>query len=175
MGRGYVRRVTFENLMFHNVKNPIIIDQNYCNVRNACEEQVRLFLSIISRFTNCCSYALMFRTYSGIWVFSWFPIIKMLCIWIPLCNCIFFFFFSLHNLKETGVQISDVIYRDVAGTSASKIAINLNCSKSVPCYGILMESMQLTSAITGREVAANCSNAYGREEDAIPGPCLRRY
>lgn len=82
---------------------------------------------------------------------------------------------SFHYVKKTGVQISDVIYRDVAGTSASKIAINLNCSKSVPCYGILMESMQLTSAITGREVTANCSNAYGREKDAVPGPCLRRY
>ncbi|XP_057768178.1 probable polygalacturonase At1g80170 isoform X2 [Salvia miltiorrhiza] len=39
VGRGYLRRVTFEKLVFQGVKNPIIIDQNYCNVRGGCEEQ----------------------------------------------------------------------------------------------------------------------------------------
>ncbi|KAI3472352.1 hypothetical protein Pfo_031187 [Paulownia fortunei] len=112
VGRGYVRDVTFENLIFNYVKNPIIIDQNYCNVRNACKE------------------------------------------------------------LETGVQISNVIYKEVAGTSTTDIAINLNCSKSVPCFGISMESVQLTSAIVGKQVTANCSNAYGQEVDVVPGPCL---
>lgn len=35
-----------------------------------------------------------------------------------------------------------------------------------------MESVELTSAITGKQVTANCSNAYGREHDIVPGPCL---
>lgn len=30
----------FENLFFSSVKNPIIIDQNNCNVRGACKELV---------------------------------------------------------------------------------------------------------------------------------------
>ncbi|KAI3446948.1 hypothetical protein Pfo_003613 [Paulownia fortunei] len=110
---GYVRDVTFENLIFNYVKNPIIIDQNYCNVRNACKELVR-------------------KNYT---------------------------------------KVDNVIYKEVAGTSTTYIAINLNCSKSVPCFGISMESVQLT-AIVGKQVTANCSNAYGQEVDVVPGPCL---
>ncbi|KAL0427040.1 UNVERIFIED_CONTAM: Polygalacturonase QRT2 [Sesamum latifolium] len=112
VGRGYVRDVTFQNLVFNYVQNPIIIDQNYCNIRNACKEQ------------------------------------------------------------ETGVQISNVIYKEVLGTSTTDIAININCSKSVPCFGISMESIQLLSADVGKQVTANCSNAYGQEVDVAPGPCL---
>ncbi|XP_041999796.1 polygalacturonase QRT2-like [Salvia splendens] len=112
VGRGYLKHIAFERLTFNNVKNPIIIDQNYCDVSGACPE------------------------------------------------------------LKTGVQISNVSYRHAVGTSATHIAINLNCSKSVPCHGISMESVQLTSAITGKQVTANCSNAYGREHDIVPGPCL---
>ncbi|KAG8367391.1 hypothetical protein BUALT_Bualt16G0067100 [Buddleja alternifolia] len=113
-GRGYVRDVTFQNLKFSYVKNPIIIDQNYCYIRNACEEQ------------------------------------------------------------ESGVQISNVNYKEVSGTSSTEIAINLNCSKFVPCFGISMESIQLMSAKAGNDVVASCSNAYGQELDVFPAPCLLR-
>ncbi|KAK4397039.1 putative polygalacturonase [Sesamum angolense] len=112
VGRGYVRDVVFENLVFYSVKNPIIIDQNYCDIRDACREQV------------------------------------------------------------TGVQISNVSYKEIYGTSTSDIAINLNCSRSVPCRGIWMESIQLTSAKAGRKVTANCTSAYGQEIDVFPYPCL---
>ncbi|XP_060196170.1 polygalacturonase QRT2-like isoform X1 [Lycium barbarum] len=111
VGRGYVRDVTFENLEFNSVKNPIIIDQNYCDVRGACKEMA------------------------------------------------------------TGVQISNVVYQNIFGTSSTDIAINLNCSKSVPCTDITMQLIQLTSATPGREVTAYCRNAYGQEYSIEPGPC----
>ncbi|KAF3453693.1 hypothetical protein FNV43_RR04134 [Rhamnella rubrinervis] len=38
VGKGYVRGVTFKDLYFDSVENPIIIDQNYCNIRGACKE-----------------------------------------------------------------------------------------------------------------------------------------
>lgn len=76
-------------------------------------------------------------------------------------------------MKKTGVQISNVTYRKAVGTSASEIAINLGCSKAVPCSGISMESVHLTSAIARKQVTAKCSNAYGQETDVQPGPsCL---
>ncbi|KAK1420980.1 hypothetical protein QVD17_22992 [Tagetes erecta] len=39
VGRGNIRHVIFENLVFDSVDNPIIIDQNYCDVRGACKEK----------------------------------------------------------------------------------------------------------------------------------------
>ncbi|KAL8502966.1 hypothetical protein ACS0TY_021914 [Phlomoides rotata] len=105
--------VAFEKLVFNNVKNRIIIDQNYCDIRGACQEQ------------------------------------------------------------ENGVQIRNIVYSEASGTSATDIAINLNCSNSMQCSGILMEPIQLTSATAGKEVSAYCNNAYGQEIDVVPGPCLQ--
>ncbi|PIN02809.1 Polygalacturonase [Handroanthus impetiginosus] len=75
-------------------------------------------------------------------------------------------------LEKTGVQISNVVYKEIYGTSSTNIAINLNCSRYVPCVGISMESIELTSAKIGKKVTANCSNAHGQETDVVPGSCL---
>ncbi|KAL8480111.1 hypothetical protein ACS0TY_026877 [Phlomoides rotata] len=113
VGRGYVKNVRFENLVFHSVKNPIIIDQNYCDIRDACEE------------------------------------------------------------KESGVGISNVVYKDIYGTSTTKIAIDLNCSRWVPCTGILMDSIHLTSTQAGTQLNAQCTSAYGRQINVLPpASCL---
>ncbi|KAL2479696.1 Pectin lyase-like superfamily protein [Abeliophyllum distichum] len=114
VGRGYIRKVTFQNLIFTFVKNPIIIDQNYCYPRNSCKKE------------------------------------------------------------KSGVQISDVTYKEIFGTSSTNIAINLNCSQSVPCYGIFMQSIQLALAEAGKQITANCSSAYGEEDHVFPGPCLSK-
>ena len=37
---GFVRNVVFQNLIMNNVKNPIIIDQNYCPSNQGCPHQV---------------------------------------------------------------------------------------------------------------------------------------
>ncbi|KAA8523020.1 hypothetical protein F0562_009443 [Nyssa sinensis] len=113
VGKGYVRNVTFEDLKFDSVKNPIIIDQNYCDVRGACKE-------------------------------------------LP-----------------TGVHLSNVTYKEFSGTSSTGVAINLNCSRSVACTGILMEFIKLTSAKAGKQVTSSCSNAHGKETEVVPGPCLQ--
>nr|KYP32442.1 Polygalacturonase [Cajanus cajan] len=38
-GSGYVKNIKFTNIEMRNVKNPIIVDQNYCDKRNACPQQ----------------------------------------------------------------------------------------------------------------------------------------
>ncbi|XP_052200359.1 probable polygalacturonase At1g80170 isoform X2 [Diospyros lotus] len=113
VGKGYVRKVSFQNLKFDSVKNPLIIDQNYCNVRGQCKE------------------------------------------------------------LETGVQVSDVVYKGLLGTSSTAVAINVNCSPAMPCTGISMESITLTAADAGKRVVASCGNARGIETAVLPRPCLR--
>ncbi|XP_004287324.1 PREDICTED: probable polygalacturonase At1g80170 isoform X1 [Fragaria vesca subsp. vesca] len=114
VGQGNVRGVRFEDFFLDSVKNPIIIDQNYCKVRGACEE-------------------------------------------LP-----------------TGVHISDVSFKNFYGTSSTNIAINLNCSLSVPCTEILMKSIYLRSAIAGQNVTSSCRNAYGIAFGVVhPSPCFQ--
>jgi hypothetical protein len=39
-GYGFAERITFQDVSMHNVTNPIIIDQNYCDPKKPCHEQV---------------------------------------------------------------------------------------------------------------------------------------
>ncbi|KAK1401182.1 Polygalacturonase [Heracleum sosnowskyi] len=82
-GSGYAKNIRFQNIVMHNVSNPIIIDQNYCDKEGSCPEQ------------------------------------------------------------KSAVQVEDVIYRNIKGTSATEDAITLNCSKSIPCRRILMQNIDL--------------------------------
>jgi len=43
-GSGSARNIEFLNIEMNNVTNPIIIDQNYCDQDEPCEEQVKNFI-----------------------------------------------------------------------------------------------------------------------------------
>ncbi|CAI9100147.1 OLC1v1037087C1 [Oldenlandia corymbosa var. corymbosa] len=147
VGKGYVRHVIFENLRFNNVKNPIIIDQNYCDHAGACPELVNTKISLKEFY------------------FAQFD----LCVYLILILLNSFVF----TKDNSGVKISDVAYRTMSGTSNTRIAINLNCSRFVHCTGISMQSIRLTSATAGEQVVASCNNARGRETDVVPAHCLQ--
>ncbi|KAG0479056.1 hypothetical protein HPP92_013775 [Vanilla planifolia] len=38
-GKGYAKDIVFENIDMYDVKNPIIIDQNYCDSKKKCKQQ----------------------------------------------------------------------------------------------------------------------------------------
>ncbi|KAG5562798.1 hypothetical protein RHGRI_005504 [Rhododendron griersonianum] len=40
-GSGYARHIYYENITLHNVKNPIIIDQDYCNGKHNCPDEAK--------------------------------------------------------------------------------------------------------------------------------------
>ncbi|KAI3510837.1 hypothetical protein L1887_17974 [Cichorium endivia] len=97
-GSGYARNIKFQNIIMHNVTNPIIVDQNYCDRKKECKEQ------------------------------------------------------------HSAVQIENVIYRNIKGTSNSEVAINFDCSKTFPCRSILLENILLNREGNEGDMKASCSN-----------------
>ncbi|KAL0334296.1 UNVERIFIED_CONTAM: Polygalacturonase [Sesamum angustifolium] len=91
-GSGSANNIEFKNIEMDNVKNPIIIDQNYCDQDEPCQDQ------------------------------------------------------------SSAVQVKNVVYENIKGTSASTVAIDLQCSRSYPCQGIVLENVNLEDANGGKSV-----------------------
>ncbi|KAK4416682.1 putative polygalacturonase [Sesamum alatum] len=78
--------------------------------------------------------------------------------------------------KISAVEVSDVRYSGLHGTSISKKAtINFSCSKIVPCTNIVMDDVDIESAHTRhRPTTARCINAHGTARAVHPPvDCLR--
>ncbi|ERN07042.1 polygalacturonase [Amborella trichopoda] len=80
-----------------------------------------------------------------------------------------------HNLncpnQGSGVKISGVKYRNIRGTSASKVAVTFNCSPNAPCQDIRMENVELT--YLNQLAQASCSHAEGSSSGVVyPQSCL---
>uniref|UniRef100_A0A0E0CXA0 Polygalacturonase n=1 Tax=Oryza meridionalis TaxID=40149 RepID=A0A0E0CXA0_9ORYZ len=97
-GDGHAERITFQDISMHNVTNPVIIDQNYCDSMTPCHEQ------------------------------------------------------------GSAVAINNIRYRNIRGTSSSKVAINFACSNSVHCDGIVMQDVFLV----GEDPYVSCSYMNAR-------------
>ena len=82
----------------------------------------------------------------------------------------FFFFF----FQRSAVRVSNIVYDQIYGTSDKKIAVEFSCSKSVPCYNIIMRNINLHSTEDGTQTSSICQNVRGlRNGDIIPDvPCL---
>uniref|UniRef100_A0A5B7C232 Endo-polygalacturonase n=1 Tax=Davidia involucrata TaxID=16924 RepID=A0A5B7C232_DAVIN len=79
------------------------------------------------------------------------------------------------NDQGSAIKVSDVTYRLVQGSSASKKAIDLDCSKRVACTNIVMDQINITSAVPGAQIFASCNNAYGTSSSTTPNvPCLSK-
>ncbi|KAM6570410.1 hypothetical protein CsatB_018395 [Cannabis sativa] len=83
----------------HNVQNPIIIDQNYCDRR------------------------------------------RMVC-----------------KQEESTVQVSDVLYQNIKGTSATQVAIMFDCSQSHECENIILQDVELQLPQHRVHAEALCNN-----------------
>ncbi|CAN6303086.1 unnamed protein product [Urochloa humidicola] len=113
-GSGYAKDITFQNMIMYNVKNPIIIDQNYCDKARPCKEQ------------------------------------------------------------RSAVEVSNVVFRNIRGTTITKDAINLKCSKNVPYHGITLQNIDLKMQ-SGRGAESTCQNAKWRKSGTVrPQPCTAK-
>ncbi|KAK8993218.1 hypothetical protein V6N11_033321 [Hibiscus sabdariffa] len=66
--------------------------------------------------------------------------------------------------QVSGVEVSDVTYQDIHGTSATQVAVNFDCSSKHPCSGIRLEGVTLTYK---NDVAA-ASLVYNAKVVALP-------
>lgn len=72
------------------------------------------------------------------------------------------------------MSVSSVTYRGFTGTSATDVAIKLDCSSS-GCYGIQLAENNIVSAQPGKKTSAFCSNAHGTATNTIPNVlCLNK-
>ncbi|XP_062026219.1 exopolygalacturonase-like [Rosa rugosa] len=64
--------------------------------------------------------------------------------------------------SSSEVQISDVKFNGIRGTSATKEAIILKCSRSKPCQNIELKDIDLTFRGPGGPAVSLCNNVEGR-------------
>ncbi|KAI3523251.1 hypothetical protein L1887_01311 [Cichorium endivia] len=108
---GFVKDVVFQHASMVNVKNPILIDANYCPNNENCPNQV------------------------------------------------------------SGVKISNVVYEDVHGTSATRVAVNFDCSKGKPCTGIRLKDVNLKYG--SQPAMSSCSYVSGTASGVLqPTSCV---
>ncbi|KAH8518837.1 hypothetical protein H0E87_000627 [Populus deltoides] len=64
------------------------------------------------------------------------------------------------------IQIKDITFNNIWGTSESKVAVTLNCSRTIPYKNILLKNISFSHG-RGGSVRSLCSNArgtsYGRQ------------
>ncbi|CAL0308580.1 unnamed protein product [Lupinus luteus] len=79
------------------------------------------------------------------------------------------------HIGSGGLEISGVTFKDVKGTSASEVAITLNCNSSKGCHDIFMDDINLTSESSSSRITASCTNANGEETSVSPKvSCLQK-
>ncbi|KAJ0039080.1 hypothetical protein Pint_23994 [Pistacia integerrima] len=73
--------------------------------------------------------------------------------------------------QASAVQISNVLYKNIKGTSASEVAIKFDCSKSSACQGILMQDVVFGSQYKGEAAKALCLNVNLKKRGSFRPLC----
>ncbi|CAB75804.1 polygalacturonase-like protein [Arabidopsis thaliana] len=73
--------------------------------------------------------------------------------------------------QVSGIKISDVMFFDIHGTSATEVGVKLDCSSKKPCTGIRIQDVKLT--YRNKPATTDCSHAGGSEAGfQRPNSCL---
>ncbi|XP_077214216.1 exopolygalacturonase-like isoform X2 [Tasmannia lanceolata] len=80
---------------------------------------------------------------------------------------------SCNQESPSRVKISDVSFTNIRGISASPVAVNLLCSKGVPCQNLQLSNINLVYNGQGGASTASCTNVKGASSGKqIPPSCL---
>ncbi|XAR69456.1 Polygalacturonase [Bertholletia excelsa] len=72
--------------------------------------------------------------------------------------------------QKSAVQVKNVLYQNIKGTSASDVAVKFDCSKSFPCQGIVLQNVHLQRG-GGATVKAQCDNVKFSEKGIVSPNC----
>ncbi|WOH09854.1 hypothetical protein DCAR_0729314 [Daucus carota subsp. sativus] len=70
--------------------------------------------------------------------------------------------------STSAVELSDIRYTSISGTSGTDQVINLSCSRSHGCTNISIERVYIKSTTPGKRVYAKCINAHGTWSHTVP-------
>ncbi|XP_052171795.1 polygalacturonase-like isoform X2 [Diospyros lotus] len=74
--------------------------------------------------------------------------------------------------QGSAVQVKDVLYQNIQGTSASEVAISFSCSKDFPCEGIVLQSVNIKrEGVAAAAAKASCTNVKLSETGAVAPHC----
>ncbi|XP_073135931.1 exopolygalacturonase-like [Henckelia pumila] len=83
---------------------------------------------------------------------------------------------SKRKPEQSKVKISDVHFKNIKGTTISRVAVSLNCSSAVPCEGIELANIDLVPYGSIGPLQSACSNAKfistGNMNPASPTECV---
>ncbi|KAK6122607.1 hypothetical protein DH2020_043664 [Rehmannia glutinosa] len=80
--------------------------------------------------------------------------------------------YGTKSTKPSLVNIHDVDYQNIRGTTLSPIAVSLMCSSQVPCQNVHLQNINLQFKGIGRRPTSVCANAkVGYSGLQIPPPC----
>lgn len=98
-------------------------------------------------------------------------------------NVLFFYFLFLRPpliilmviLQSSAVRVSQVLYKNIKGTSSTQAAMTFRCSSSNPCFGIKLQDIKLTYVnALRRPTVAYCEHAGGSTTGSVsPRSCFQ--
>lgn len=71
--------------------------------------------------------------------------------------------------QPDGLQVQNITYTNIRGTSATSVAVKFDCSENQPCTGIKMSGIDLRST-SGEDAKSECINAHGSASDDVKPP-----
>ncbi|XVF75795.1 hypothetical protein PTKIN_Ptkin13bG0215700 [Pterospermum kingtungense] len=72
--------------------------------------------------------------------------------------------------QSSAVEVKNVVYKNIKGTSASEVAIKFDCSKSHPCQGIVLQNVNLQEQ-GDKTAKAICNNVRWIEDETVFPQC----
>ncbi|GMN50127.1 hypothetical protein TIFTF001_019289 [Ficus carica] len=79
---------------------------------------------------------------------------------------------SCSSKAPSRVKLSDINFKNIRGTSSSEVAVNLECSRGIPCQNVYLEDVHLDLSSGNKSSTSFCSNVRAKFIGTqIPPPC----